>query len=76
MVMVIAAFVDPAEFVTVIGYDAEPAVVGVPLITQNELTERPAGRSEDVQLEMEAPLLLMLDGLMVRAVFTVPEALA
>jgi len=76
MVMVIAAFVDPAEFVTVIVYEAEPAVVGVPLITQDEFTESPAGSPEVVQLEMAAPLLLMLDGLMVRAEFTVPEALA
>ena len=76
MVIVITAFLDPAEFVAVMVYEAEPAVVGVPLITQDEFTERPVGRPEVVQLVMEAPLLLMLDGLMVRTEFTVPEALA
>ena len=76
MVMVTLAFVDPAEFVTVIVYEAEPAVVGVPLITQDEFTERPAGSPEVVQLEMAAPLAFMFEGLMVRAEFTVPEALA
>jgi hypothetical protein len=74
--MVIVAFVDPAEFVAVMVYDAEPAVVGVPLITQDEFTESPAGRPEVVQLVIEAPLLFIFEGLMVRAEFTVPEALA
>jgi hypothetical protein len=57
-------------------YDAEPAVVGVPLITQDEFTERPAGSPEVVQLEMAAPFAFMFEGFMVRAEFTVPEALA
>ena len=75
MVMVIVAFVDPAEFVAVMVYDAEPAVVGVPLMTQDEFTESPAGRPEVVQVVV-APLAFMLEGLMVSAEFTVPEALA
>jgi len=71
--MVIVAFVDPAEFVAVMVYDAEPAVVGVPLITQDESTESPAGRPVDVQLIISAPLSLKLPGLIVSKVPTVPE---
>ncbi len=76
MVMVTLAFVDPAEFVAVMVYDAEPAVVGVPLMTQDEFTESPAGRPEVVQLVIVAPLAFMLEGFMVSAEFTVPEAMA
>ena len=76
MVMVMVAFVDPAEFVAVMVYDAEPAVVGVPLMTQDEFTESPAGRPEVVQLVIEAPLLFIFEGFIVSAEFTVPEELA
>ena len=51
-------------------------MVGVPLITQDEFTDRPAGSPEVVQLEMAAPLAFIFEGLMVRAEFTVPEELA
>ena len=74
--MVIAAFVDPTEFVAVMVYDAEPAVEGVPLMTQDEFTESPAGRPEVVQLVIVAPLLFIFDGFIVSAEFTVPEELA
>jgi hypothetical protein len=76
MVMVMVAFVDPAEFVAVMVYDAEPAVVGVPLMTQDEFTESPAGRPEVVQLVIEAPLLFIFERFIVSAEFTVPEELA
>ncbi len=75
MVMLTDAVEDPAEFVAVMVYEAEPAVVGVPLITQDEFTERPAGRPEVVQV-VAAPFAFMLEGFMVSAEFTVPEALA